>query len=123
MIVGTVNSRLEAAIVLVVYDPAGAAHSFDVAIDTGYNGELTLPTADVARLGLAWLWMTDHILADGSIQRLDVYSATVEWDGTPRPVRVVALDPSPLLGMRVLDGHDVFLRVKAGGIARIDVSP
>jgi predicted aspartyl protease len=48
-------------------------------IDTGYNGELTLPDALVDDLQLPFAGYRRGMLADGSIAVLPVYLATVKW--------------------------------------------
>lgn len=55
MISGRVSANLEARITLEVRDAAGATHSIEAEIDTGFNGFLTLPPALVTSLGLPWL--------------------------------------------------------------------
>lgn len=59
-------------------------------------------------------------LADGSITRLDVYGATVLWDGVEREVRVIATGVEPLLGMSLLNGFEVCLQAVDGGIITIE---
>lgn len=54
-------------------------------------------------------------LADGSESTLNVYSVTVLWDGEPRHVRTYAADTTPLVGMRMLDRHDLNIQVRNGG--------
>ena len=40
---------------------------------------------------------------------------TVLWDGKQRYIRVSVADTNPLIGMRLLDGHDLHVQVKDGG--------
>lgn len=105
MITGVVNANREATIRLVVIGPSGQQQEIEAIIDTGFTGFLTLPAVLIAALGLPWLCRQPGILADGSVDVFDVYTATVLWDGLPRTVEVEAADTEPLVGMSLLDHH------------------
>jgi len=92
-------------------------------LDTGFNAALTLPSSIIAKLGLK-RWSTSRaILADGSIQAVNVFLATVIWDGQPRFISVQEINSDSLLGMKLLVGHDLNVRVVIGGAARITLIP
>ena len=55
------------------------------------------------------------MLADGSEASFEVYDVTVLWDGQPRDVYTYAADSTPLVGMAMLDGHDLSVQVRDGG--------
>lgn len=44
----------QATIRLTVLGPTGQAQEIDAVIDTGFDGTLTLPSADIIALGLPW---------------------------------------------------------------------
>jgi clan AA aspartic protease len=123
MIGGHVTAQLEPRIILFVEDDCGQAQSIDAAIDTGYTRYLTLPPAVIATLSLQWLMDRPFELADGTIIRLDVYSGVVIWDGQPRKIEIDAVGRRPLVGMKLLAGHEVHMRVVDGGPVWIDVVP
>jgi clan AA aspartic protease len=123
MITGVVNANREATIHLVVSGPSGQQREIEAIIDTGFTGFLTLPPALVQALGLAWLCRQPGILADGSVDVFDVYSATVIWDGQPRTVEVEAADTEPLVGMSLLDRHSLRIDVLTGGVVTITALP
>ena len=54
-------------------------------------------------------------LADGTTAYLTAYVVQVEWDGVPRVDICLAAEGGSLIGMRMLYGHEVTLRVVAGG--------
>ena len=91
-------------------------------IDTGYNGFLTLPPALVAELELRWLGQKSLILANGSRDVFDTYGATVLWDGQLRFVDVDEADATPLVGMSMLDHHDLSIQVRNGGRVVIEAA-
>ena len=115
MIEGFVNANLEAVITIPLLGPAGQTREVAAAIDTGFNGHLTLPPTLVADLGLSVVGDGEAILADGSEAYFDVYGVTVVWDGQPRYVETAALGTDGLVGMMLLDGHSLYVEIVAGG--------
>jgi clan AA aspartic protease len=123
VITGMVNANLEAVIPLAVRDTAGVMRQMDAVIDTGFTGFLTLPPAEIAALGLTWLSREQGILADGSTRLFDVYRAVVMWDGQIRSVTAEAIDAVSLVGMELLQGHDLRIRVVAGESVVVEAVP
>lgn len=120
MITGTVNRRHEVVIRLPVLDSAAQEHEIETILDTGFTGSLTLPPSLIEHMGLSWRSRTSAILANGNVEEFDIYVATVTWDGTARPILVHAIENAPLLGMAMLVGHDLRVRVIVGGSAEIE---
>ena len=123
MITGSINADIEAVILLPVVGPNRQQHTVDGVIDTGFSGDLTLPAAVIASLGLTWLGREQGILADGSTDLFDVYSATVVWDGQPRPVEIQAATAQPLVGMNLLHRHSLRINIVKGGPVEIVALP
>ncbi len=115
MIRGVVTAVYEAVVPLTVAGPAGQTQDVEAVIDTGFTGFLTIPSGVVAELGLPFVATSRVTLADGSETILNVYRATVLWDGEPRHVRASAADATPLVGMRMLDRHNLNIDVEDGG--------
>jgi predicted aspartyl protease len=82
-----------------------------------------LPAATVTALGLVRQSSSGAVLADGSFRQFDVYAAEVEWDGVWRPVLVSAVGDEELLGMRLLAGHELRMKVVPGGSVEIAPLP
>jgi predicted aspartyl protease len=76
---------------------------------------LTLPPALIALLGLRWRSMERATLADGSTCVVQVYVGKVIWDGKVRRILVDEADTTPLVGMRLLRGHELKVQVRARG--------
>lgn len=123
MMMGLVDANLEPRLQLIVHSASGPPQEIEVVIDTGFNGFLTLPPALIAGLGLPWLCRQQGELADGSILTFDVYVATVEWDGQPRTVEVEAADAQPLLGMALMEGSELCMRIVRAGPITIAALP
>ena len=115
MITGIVNADYEAIIRLRVQGPTGHEHEVDAIIDTGFNGFLTLPPRLVAVLELTRLSRGRALLANGSEELFDIHGVTVLWAGEERHVEVDSVNAAPLVGMSLLDGHDLHIQVVDGG--------
>lgn len=76
------------------------------------SGPSTLRSSSTAtELGLEFDGVGWAVLADGTEASFDMYDATVLWDGQPRNVYVYAAETTPLVGMRLLEGHDLHVEV------------
>jgi clan AA aspartic protease len=114
MITGVIQAD-EARIRLKMKGLRGREQEVVAVIDTGYTGSLTLPPTIVAALGLRWRSTERFTLADGSELLLDVYVARVNWDGKWRTILAGEADTDPLVGMRLLRGHELKMQIRAGG--------
>ena len=121
MIEGVVNAAYEPVITLAVQGPPGRSRVIEAVVDTGFNGFLTLPATLVSELGLPWVSIGRATLADGSEIAYDVYGTTVLWDGQARYVEADAADSTPLVGMLLLDRHDLSVQVRDGGRVVIQI--
>ena len=115
MIEGVVNAAYEAVVSLTLDGPAGQTRAIGAVVDIGYDGFLTLPPAVVAELGLPFVSIGRATLADGSEISYDIYGVTVLWDGQRIYIEADAADTTPLVGMLLLDGHDLNIQVRDGG--------
>ena len=115
MIEGVVNAAYEPVVVLAVQGPSGQASEIEAIIDTGFTGFLTVTPALATELGLALEGTSRATLADGSEVTFDVYDVAVLWDGQPKYVLADAADTTPLVGMRMLDRHNLNIDVEDGG--------
>lgn len=122
MIMGVVKSD-EARIRLQVKGLRGRVQEVDAVLDTGFTASLTLPPAMVAALGLRWRSTDRFTLGDGSECVFDAYVAVVEWDGKVRTILVNEADADPLVGMRLLRGHELKMQVRARGKVSIKRLP
>jgi clan AA aspartic protease len=123
MIFGQFSPKLEAIVRLFIADNTGQTQALDVIVDTGFSEFLSMPPAEVAKLGLTWLVRADTRLADGTSVPVDVYAGVVIWNGKSRSINVQALGVQNLIGVAMLAGHDVALRVTDGGKVSIDAIP
>ena len=102
-------------VTLALQGPSGRTSEIEAVIDTGFTGFLTVTPALVAELGLDLLGTSRATLADGSEVTFPSYDVAVLWEGQPRYVLADAADTMPLVGMRMLDRHNLNIDVEDGG--------
>ena len=120
MIRGEVDARREARVPLTLRGPSGRQRDEQVLIDTGYTGDITLPIEVVRELGLNWHSTAFGELADGTRGERDRYLAEVLWMGQWRPVPVIALGGTPMLGTKLLQGHRLTVEIVPDGVVAIE---
>ena len=106
MIVGTVadlQGRVEIAFRL--SDQPG--RTIECVVDTGFQGELALPPATVAALGLPARGRIWANLADDSDVPVPLFRAVILWDDQEVGVSVMAMGSRPLLGTELLQGFNL----------------
>jgi clan AA aspartic protease len=119
MIRTTVNRWLEATLDLAIYGPDGQSERVECKIDTGFDGALTLHSAVAAALDLPRVNSGRALLADGSETSFPIHRAVVDWGGSRRDINVHVADTVCLLGMGMLDGHELRMEIVPDGDVRI----
>ena len=115
MIEGTVNADYEPVVLLSVQGPSGRTREIEAVIDTGFTGFLTVTPPLAAELELDFRGTGRATLGDGSEVTSPFYGVVVLWDGQPLHVEADAADTTPLVGMRMMDSHSLYVEVEAGG--------
>ncbi|MBI4202090.1 MAG: clan AA aspartic protease [Chloroflexi bacterium] len=123
MISGVVTPDIQAVIRLSVRGPEGREQEVDAAIDTGFDGSLSLPPRFIHSLELPWRGRGRALMADGSESVFDTYEATVMWDGEPRRLSVDEADIDPLVGMALMNGYELRIEVLPGGKVTLERLP
>jgi clan AA aspartic protease len=123
MIRGIVSARREATIQVSLRGPSGRVLHVEAAIDTGFDRYLTLPPRVIAQLRLPWVRSSEITLGDGSDRLVEVYRATVLWDGRTLAVPVEEVDAEPVVGMALLEGFELKMEVRSGGKVTIKRLP
>src|SRR5262249_24571198 len=104
-----------------VRGPGGQQQRVKAVIDTGFDGWLSLPPALIALLGLPWRRRGRALLADGSESIFDIYEGTVIWNSRQRLIPVDEADTTPLVGMALLEDHELNVQIRAGG--KVTIKP
>lgn len=89
--------------------------TLEFTLDTGLNGFLSVPGSVIASLRLPQIREAAVMLADGSVVEVPDYAARVEWNDVLRDIQVLVTGGRPLLGTRMLSGHELVVRFVAGG--------
>ncbi len=103
MISGWIDADHQPLVPLRIVTDDGLQHRVDFLVDTGHDGQLTLPPEMVELLGLVPTGeIRDVIVAGGGKQGWSVYRANVLWNGQIRNVAVLESDSPALLGMAMI---------------------
>ena len=105
MLRGLFDHDLKPRVSLEMIGESGQVHSIEVVLDTGFNGDLTLPPDTIRRLGLAKEVRYSATLANGMDVYLDGWKGTAHFHGQPRNILVLESGGEPLLGMNLLRGN------------------
>lgn len=89
--------------------------TLEFVVDTGFTGFLTLPSQAVAAMKLPFLHRISADLADSSAIELDVFDATVIWNGAEKHVPLLAMGHRPLLGTAFLKSTELVIHFVEGG--------
>jgi clan AA aspartic protease len=122
MIHGVVNLSCEATISLVISNENRQTKLIHAVIDTGYTGFLSLPSEIINSLNLSWRGVDRGTLGDGSEVTFEVYAAKVIWDGNYRDIPINEAETDPLVGMSLLYGFDLRIRVVEGGSVTLEAA-
>jgi clan AA aspartic protease len=93
----------------------GGSLTTEFVLDTGFNGDLTIPLRVIQRLDAAIQTPQVHRLAGGELIVAPTYLLTIPWLGRVRTVEVIALEGNALLGTGLLLGTQITIDAVAGG--------
>ena len=102
MISGVVSPRLEPKLSLELIDDNGIVYTVEVLLDTGFEGNLVLPSRVIRDVGLRYFDDYEATLADGSIVEWAGYECQLTWHGRRRNIIVLESEGEALLGMNLL---------------------
>ncbi len=116
MISGRMAEDGEAAIVpIAIMDNDNRLWPVEAVIDTGFIGDLALPSSIIRRLGLTRSGSINYILANGEPARMNIYRANVLWHEQIRNVVIAQTDDIPLIGIKLLSGSRITMDVSPNG--------
>ncbi len=105
MIHGYISRDLDLIVPVYILDQNGHTYRLEAAIDTGFNGELTLPSDWIRRLGLAPGEAIEFTMANDAIESFDTYHGSMLWNGNRIEVQIVETEGMPLIGVGLLLGN------------------
>ena len=102
MINGRVSAELDSLVTIEIRNGQGGLQAVEVVVDTGFSGELALPSDLVQSLGLEYIDDVPVVLADRQQRPVRAYEGVVSWHGRHREVVALEMGSEPLLGMSLL---------------------
>lgn len=121
MMKGYVNRYLEPVVAIEIGDREGAFQSFEAILDTGFNGEIALPSPAIQRLGLAGRGRAlNWTVATGEEAEMREFDGVVSWHGQSRRAAVLETGDEPLLGTSLLSGSRISIDMRSGGEVLIE---
>jgi len=101
---GIVDADGRALVEVVVRpSPNGKGRALSVWIDTGFTGELVVPSSIIDELDLKQSAIVNAVLADGSAVGMQTHTCYIEWFGKMQRLEAVANQRAyPLLGVGLL---------------------
>jgi len=94
------------------------AFTVEFIVDTGFDGEMSLPYEDASRLRSENPGKVLAEMANGQFVEVDYCEIVLDWDDEPRRTQVLIMDGAPLIGVVLLGG----LRLTVDFVPRGDVS-
>ena len=95
--------------------------SVEFIVDTGFEGEMTLPGALLRRLDAQPLFLSLRRLADGTERECPVHRIPLDWNEEARTVEVLVLENNPLIGTLLLEGGRLDIEMEEGGEVVIEL--
>ena len=122
---GSINRARQPTLPVAILNPLCQQFTtFNFIIDTGFNGHLQLPVADIGRIGLAPTETVNTQLADGQVVRARMYRATVRWLEIPTIVNIIESETNiPLVGAGLLWGSAMSIEWQFGGSVTVEPIP
>ncbi len=111
MIIGSVNSNLEAIIPISIYGLNNQIYTIDGILDTGFDGWLSLSPDLVTQLNLTWKRQGRAILADGSESIFNSYEAVILWDGVRLTIPIDEANSEPLVGISLMSNYQLIIQI------------
>jgi clan AA aspartic protease len=118
MITGTIAAN-QGRIHISVRGRDGRFKNIEAVVDTGFDGLLSLPSVLIDALELPWKTKGQGILANGALSEFDVFDGTIKWHGRVRRISVVSMHTVALIGMALLEGSELNMKVCRGGTVTI----
>ena len=89
-------------------------------VDTGFDGELALPSHLVRQLEATFQGDKPIQLADSFARNQPSFEVVLEWEDDSRPTEVLILEGAPLLGSVLLAGSLLQAEMTDGGEVSIE---
>ena len=123
MIKGRVTADRTPVIRLEVLDGLGRLVPVAAVLDTGFNGDVSLPIPTIRRLQLRPMGQRRFTLADGEVSVMNTYLGRANWHEEPLEVIIVESQGTAMVGMNLLWGSRITIEARENGDILIDKLP
>jgi clan AA aspartic protease len=101
MLKGRVDANFDSIIPIELFTDDSFT-SFEVTIDTGFNGDLVLPQSIVSKFGFTYLYSTKIDLVGNTTKEVDFFKGKIKWlNGDLVTIEIIA-DEAFLIGTNLL---------------------
>ncbi len=123
MIRGRVDSHRQAWVQLDLKSRTVRLQRIEAMVDTGFDGNLTLPPNIIRELDFEPELEVNIVLATGAADRVKTWSGDVIWHEQVRSLLILESSGTPLLGMELLEDSQLTMQARINGdvlIERLD---
>jgi clan AA aspartic protease len=94
--------------------------SVEFIVDTGFDGEIALPSELLRDLDAAYAGDHPILLADRTYRRRSVHRILLEWGEEDRETEIIEMDGNPLIGNGLLRDNLVEIEMREGGEVAVE---
>lgn len=123
MIACNISSDRELVMPIRLLDANQHVHRVEAVVDTGFEGDLSLPPDRIRDLGLRFVQHIDMVVATGRTFRVNSYYGTAIWRGERRPIRILEAEGKPLIGINLMWGSLLTAEMTDNGAVSIGPLP
>ena len=106
-----------------VFDRNDHVHRIEAHIDTGFNGQFTLPSVSIQLLDLEPARPIALTMANGDMGTFPTFFGVLLWQGQRREVRIIESEGAPLIGTELLWGSLLTAEMTDNGAVTIGPLP
>ena len=117
---GRVNWQLEAMVNIEIQDSEGNFHTLRCTLDTGFDGDIALPSGSIERLGLVPSDILNVTIANSARVSMAKYNARINWHGQLVDAELLQTNHESVIGMALLQNSTLTLQVWDGGDVLIE---
>lgn len=114
MNIGVINAEGKPIVPVVIAGGSGQEQKTPCLLATGFRGDIILPLEQAQALGLPQTGTERIAYPLPSQEEAPVFSADILWCGEARTARVLGYGRQPILGVGLLKGCRLSLRVRPG---------
>ena len=120
MIRGRVDSHRQAWVQLDLKSRTGRLQRIEAVVDTGFDGNLTLPPNIIRELDSESELEINVVLATGAADRVKTWNGDVIWHEQVRSLLILESGGTPLLGMELLEDSQLTMQARINGDVLIE---